>query len=163
MALYCPTWIYSSICALVGKRYLSEEVSLEALSAKYASELANNFPEISADMVLVTTEGFLRYLIDAEVSDDAAEILESYAYNRLSFEVSGSPRKIKGYFSSTLAGVKTPEISAEAVAKSFKPFIYMYKSKPEMAAPAGWSWSAIEDGEWLKAFPELEVSFFDGL
>ena len=52
---------------------MSEEVSLEALSAKYASELANNFPEISADMVLVTTEGFLRYLIDAEILNSFAQ------------------------------------------------------------------------------------------
>jgi hypothetical protein len=39
----------------------------------------------------------------------------------------------------------------------------MYRSKPELAAPAGWDWSKIEDGEWLKDFPELEVSVFDGL
>jgi hypothetical protein len=39
----------------------------------------------------------------------------------------------------------------------------MYRSKPELEAPAGWDWSKIEDGEWLTDFPELEVSVFDGL
>ena len=113
-------------------------------------------------MVLATAEGYLRHLMEAEV-EDAADILNSYAHHRITVDRSGSPRKIKGYFSSALAGVKAPEVNAEADAKSFKPFIFMYSSKPELAAPAGWDWSKIEDGEWLKDFPELEVSVFDGL
>jgi hypothetical protein len=162
VALYCPAWIYSSVCALVAKRYLSEEVTLEALSGKYGPELGKYFPEISEEMVLSTSEGYLRHLMEAEV-DDAAEILESFAYNRLNFDANGSQRKIKGYFSSTLAGVKVPEVNAEALVKAFKPFIFMYRSKPELAVPAGWTWEHIEDGEWLKTFPNLEILFFDGL
>ena len=163
MALYCPVWIYSSICALVAERYLSEEVTLEAISGKYGSELAKYFPEITGEMVQSTVEGCLRHLMEAEVDDEAAEILESFAYNKLNFEANGSPRKIKGYFSSTLAGVKVPEVNAEALAKAFKPFIFMYRSKPELAVPAGWTWEHIEDGEWLKTLPALEMSLFDDL
>ena len=162
LADFCPSWIYSSVCALAAQRYLSEEMGLEAFSGKFAKELQKRYSDVNEHMVLSTAEGYLRHLMEAEV-EDAAEILNSFAYQRITLDRSGSPRKIKGYFSSALAGVKTPEVNAEADAKSFKPFIFMYRSKPELAAPAGWDWSKIEDGEWLKDMPELEVSVFDGL
>lgn len=162
LAVFCPSWVYSSVCALTAQRYLSEETGLEAFCGKYAEELQKYYSDVNDQMVLATAEGYLRHLMEAEV-EDAADILNSYAHHRITVDRNGSPRKIKGYFSSALAGVKAPEVNAEADAKSFKPFIFMYRSKPELAAPAGWDWSKIEDGEWLKDFPELEVSVFDGL
>ena len=159
---FCPAWIYASVCSLASQRYLVEDVSLEAFSRKYAEFLQKYFSDVNEEMVLATSEGFLRHLMEAEV-EDAAEILNSYAHQCITVDSSGVPRKIKGYFSSALAGVKTPEVNAEGAAKSFKPFIFMYRSKPELAAPAGWDWSKIEDGEWMKVLPELDVSIFDGL
>ena len=162
LAIFCPSWVYSSTCALAAQRYLEEDIGLDAFSGKYAEVLHKHFSDINEEMVLATAEGFLRHLMEAEV-EDAAEILNSYAHHRIMFESNGTSRKIKGYFSSALAGVKIPEVDAEAAVKSFKPFIFMYRSKPELAAPAGWGWSKIEDGEWMKELPDLEVSIFDGL
>ena len=162
MSLFCPSWVYSATCALTAQRYLSESLGLEAFATKYASVLADHYDDISYEMVLDTSESYLRRLMDAEV-DNAYEILESYAYNRIAFDKNGTPRKIKGFFSSSLDGLKTQEVSAEAAAKEFKPFIYMYRTKPELAMPAGWTWGAIEDGEWLKEMPDLDVSFLDGI
>lgn len=162
MSLFCPSWVYSATCALTAQRYLAESLGLEAFATKYASVLADHYGDISYEMVLDTSESYLRHLMDAEV-DDAYEILESYAYNRIAFDKNGTPRKIKGFFSSSLDGVKTQEVSAEAAAKEFKPFIYMFRTKPELAMPVGWTWGAIEDGEWLKEMSELDVSFLDGI
>jgi len=162
VSIFCPSWVYSATCALTAQRYLGESLGLEAFASKYASVLADRYSDISYEMVLDTSESYLRQMMDAGV-EDASEILESYAYNRITFDKNGAPRKIKGFFSSSLDGLKTPDVSAESAAKEFKPFIYMYRTKPELAMPAGWTWGAIEDGEWLKEMPELEVSFLDGI
>lgn len=162
MSLFCPSWVYSAICALTAQRYLGESLGLEAFASKYASVLADRYSDINYEMVLDTSESYLRHLMDAGV-EDASEILESYAFHRIAFDKNGTPRKIKGFFSSSLDGLKTQEVSAEAAAKEFKPFIYMYRTKPELAMPAGWTWGAIEDGDWLKEMPDLDVSFLDGI
>lgn len=162
MQLNCPMWVYSAVCALVAQRFLAENISLEAFSTKYAEVLAERYKDINQEMVLDTAETYLRHLMEAEV-EDASEILESFSYNRIKFDQAGAPRRIKGFFSSSLEGVKTPEVNSQASAKEFKPFIYMFRTKPDLAKPAGWTWDQIEDGEWLKELPDMDVDFMDGL
>ena len=162
MSLCCPSWVFSAVCSLTAQRFLAESLGLEAFAAKYASELSDRYSDITREMVLDTSEGYLRHLIEAEV-EDGFEILQAYSFNQLTVDKGGVPRKIKGFFSSTLDGQKTPEIIPEVAIKQFKPFIFMYRSKPELAVPAGWNWSMIEDGDWLKTLPEIEVSFLDGI
>lgn len=162
LSLYCPSWVFSAVCSLTAQRFLAESLGLEALAAKYASELSARYSDITSEMVLDTSEGYLRHLMEAEV-EDGFEILQAYSFNQLTVDKGGVPRKIKGFFSSSLDGQKTPEIIPEVAIKQFKPFIFMYRSKPELAVPAGWNWSMIEDGDWLKTLPEIEVSFLDGI
>ena len=95
MAVFCPSWVYSSVCALTAQRYLSEETGLEAFCGKYAEELQKYYSDVNDQMVLATAEGYLRHLMEAEV-EDAADILNSYAHHRITVDRSGSPRKIKG-------------------------------------------------------------------
>lgn len=159
---YCPAWIYSSTCALIAQRYLAGNVGLEPFAVKYAELLGTKYSDINDQILLATAEGFLRHLMEAEV-DDASEILESYAYNTLTYDRTGGRRKIKGFFSSALDGQKVAEVSVETSIKEFKPFIYMYRSKPELAAPIGWTWASIEDGDFLKTLPDIDVSFLDGI
>ena len=162
MSLYCPTWVFSAVCSLTAQRFLAGSVGLEAFAAKYADELSSRYRDITPEMVEDTSEGFLRHLMEAEV-EDGFEILQAYSFNQLTFEKSGAPRKIKGFFSSTLEGQKTPEVVPDETIKQFKPFIFMYRSKPDLATPAGWTWKMIEDGDWLTTLPEVEVSFLDGI
>ncbi len=162
MTLYCPGWVYSAVCSLTAQRFLSESLGIEPFAAKYSEELADRYGDVNYEMVLGTSEGFLRHLMEAEV-EDAYEVLEAYAYNQLAVDKAGTPRKIKGFFTSTLDGVKVPEVNSETAAKQFKPFIFMLRAKPELAMPAGWNWTMIEDGDWLKSLPEIEVSFLDGI
>ncbi|CRK76136.1 hypothetical protein NIG5292_02193 [Nereida ignava] len=162
MSLYCPSWVFSAVCSLTAQRFLAESLGLEAFAAKYASELSARYSDITAEMVLDTSEGYLRHLMEAEV-EDGFEILQAYSFNQLTVDKGGVPRKIKGFFSSTLDGQKTPEIIPEVAIKQFKPFIFMYRAKPDLAVPAGWTWNMIEDGDWLKTLPEVDVSFLDGI
>ena len=162
MSQFCPAWIYSSVCALTAQRYLSESLGLETFAAKYAQELSNHYSDITPEMVHTTAEGYLRYLMEADV-EDADEILRAYAHHRISVDKNGAPRKIKRMFSSALDGLKAPEVNVKTTTREFKPFIYMFRTKPELAAPSGWTWKSVEDAEWFGDLPEIEVSFMDGL
>lgn len=162
MLRYCPMWIYSAVCSLSAQRYLSENLGLEAYAGKYANELSLRYADISSDMILDTSESYLRHLMDAEI-ENASEVLDAFAFKQLTYEANGLPRKIRSFFSSSLDGLKAPEINIETADKEFKPFIYMFRAKPELAPPAGWNWTKIEDGEFLQDFPNLEVSFLDGI
>lgn len=161
MSQFCPAWIYSSVCALTAQRYLSESLGLEAFAGKYAKVLGEHYSDVTEEMVLTTAEGYLRYLMEAEV-EDASEILRAFAFHRISYDKNGAPRRIKRFFSSALDGLKSPEVNVKTLTREFKPFIYMFRTKPELAAPSGWTWKNVEDAEWLGDLPELDVSFMDG-
>lgn len=159
---YCPEWLFSAVVALVAHRYLTSNLGLEAFAARYADALAEHYAPIPPEMIATAAEGCLRHLSDAE-ADNAPEVLEAFAYNRILSDGHGNPRRLKRLFGSELDGAKTAEYSAERTAREFKPLIYMLRLKPELAPPAGWSWESIEDGEWLRTLPGLDVSLFDGL
>lgn len=146
----------------MAQRYLSSHLGLQSFAARYAQALSQRYVAIPPDMMFAAAEGYLRHLSEAE-TEDAHMVLHAYAYLRTCTDGQGNPRRMRRLFSSELDGTRTPEFSAERAARDFKPFIYMIRLKPELAAPAGWGWERIEDGEWLRDLPALEVSLFDGL
>lgn len=159
---YCPEWLFSAVVALVAQRYLTSNLGLEAYAVRYAQALSERYAPIPPEMLEAAAEGCLRHLSEAE-ADNAFEVLDSFAFNRICTDGHGNPRRLKRLFGSELDGAKAPEYSAEKTARDFKPLIYMLRLKPELAPPAGWTWDAVEDGEWLRTLPGLEVSLFDGL
>ena len=162
MSRYCPEWLFGAVSALVGNRFISSSLPIEPFAVKYSQILSEKYVPIPDTMLLSAAEGFLRAIIEAN-SEDADVILHSFAYNRLMILPSGESRKFKGLFSSALDGSKECEYSAEQAVKSFKPFVYMIRAKPALAAPAGWTWDDIEDGDWLRGIQDIEVSILDSL
>lgn len=162
MSKYCPEWIVSATVALVAERYLGSPLGLELFAKKYAQVLSERYLEIGPDLIEQSAEGFLRVLAEAE-AENADVVLRSYAYNRITRMGNGEARKIKGLFSSALDGTRTPDYSVDQLVKSFRPFFFLLRSKPSMAAPASWSWKQIENGEWLVDLPDVEVTLLDSL
>jgi hypothetical protein len=158
----CPEWLFAAIAALVARRYLTSTLGIEAFAARYAERLGRQYAAIPAEMIVAAAEAMLRHLSDAE-AENADQVLHAYAHLRICTDGQGNPRKLRKLFGSELDGTKQPEYSSERTARDFKPFIYMLRLKPELAAPAGWGWDKIEDGDWLRTLPDLEVSLFDGL
>ena len=162
MNKYCPDWIFSAVVALIANRYLADDLGLDAFANKYSEILAKHYVPIPPDVLEEAAEGYLRVLIEAE-SEDAIEVLTAYSYNQITFETGLAPRKLKGMFSSAFDGDKDPKFTVLQSVRDFKAFLYMMRSKPELAAPVGWTWTLIEDGEWLKDLETVEVSILDSL
>ena len=162
MSRFCPEWLFGAVTALIGHRYISSSLPLSPFAVKYAQLLSEKYTPVPAEMLETAAEEFLRAIIEVQ-SEDADAILNAFAYNRLVVLPSGEIRKYKGLFSNVLDGSKDCEYSAEQAVKSFKPFIYMLRAKPGLAAPAGWTWSNIEDGDWVRTLPDQEVSILDSL
>jgi hypothetical protein len=160
MSKYCPEWLLSATVALVAQRYLASPLGLDLFAKKYAQILSERYLEIGPDLIEQTAEGFLRVLAEAE-ADDADAVLRSYAFNRITRMGNGEPRRIKGMFSSALDGTKTEEYGLDQMIKSFRPFFFLLRSKPAMAAPVSWSWKQIENGEWIVDLPDVEVTLLD--
>lgn len=160
MSKYCPEWLLSATVALVAQRYLISPFGLELFAKKYAQILSERYLEIAPDTIEQSAEGFLRVLAEAE-ADNADEVLGSYAYHRITRAENGEPRKIKGLFSSALDGTKAPEYNVDLLIKGFRPFFFLLRSKPSIAAPKSWTWKQIENGEWITDLPEVEISLLD--
>lgn len=160
MSKYCPEWLISATVALVAQRYLASPLGLDLFAQKYAQVLSERYSEIGPDIIEQGVEGFLRVLSEAEV-EDAESVLRSYAFNRITRLPNGEPRKIKGLFSSGLNGTKTEEYNVDQIIKSFRPFFFLLRSKPSMAAPSTWTWKQIENGEWIVDLPDVEVTLLD--
>jgi hypothetical protein len=162
MSKYCPEWLLSATVALVAQRYISSPLGLDLFAFKYSQILSERYDEIAPTLIEQSVEGILRILAEAE-AEDAEAVLRSYAYNRITWVGNGEPRRIKGLFSSALDGTKTEEYNLEQLVKNFKPFFFLLRSKPAMAAPASWTWKQIENGDWIVNLPDIEVSLLDSL
>ncbi len=159
---YCPEWVYSVVAALIAQRYLVSNLGMRAFAIKYAEVLSQRYVAVPADALEFTAEGMLRIMLEAEV-EDAVSVLHGYAHHRITTHYNGSPRKIRRVFTSQLDGLKQLNYDAEKCVKIFKPYVYSLRLKPALAAPPGWTWARVEDGDWLCKLPEIEVSMFDGL
>lgn len=162
MSRFCPEWLFGAVTALIGHRFISSSLPLSPFAAKYAQILSEKYAAVPPEMLENAAEEFLRAIIEVQ-SEDADTILNAFAYNRLLVLPNGEMRKFKGLFSNALDGSKECEYSAEQAVKTFKPFIYMLRAKPTLAAPAGWTWNSIDDGDWVRTLPDQEVSILDSL
>lgn len=160
MTKYCPDWLFSAVCALIAQRYLQSPYELAIFARKYASILSEHYIDVPPEHLEQTAAEFLRILAEVE-ADDADGALRSFAFDRLTRLPTGEARRIKGLFSSALDGTRTLEYAPAATIKAFRPFYFMMRTKPALAAPLSWSWKQLQDGDWVCELAEVEVSFLD--
>ncbi|MBF9046360.1 hypothetical protein LSUCC0031_04450 [Rhodobacterales bacterium LSUCC0031] len=141
---------------------MASPLGLDLFARKYAQILSERYAEIGSDLIEQSAEGFLRVLSEAE-ADDADSVLRSYAFGRITRLENGEPRRIKGLFSSALDGTRSEDYHVEQLIKSFRPFFFLLRSKPSLAAPSTWTWKQIENGDWITDLPDVEVSLLDSL
>lgn len=160
MSRYCPDWLFSAVSALIAQRYLQSPFDLPVFANKYASILSERYIPVPPEHLEQTASEFLRILAEVE-ADDADGALKAFAYDRLTRLPTGEARKIKGLFSSALDGTRACEYSVAATVKAFRPFYFMTRTKPGLMPPLSWNWQHIQDGDWIKELPNVEVSFLD--
>ncbi|MEZ7812700.1 MAG: hypothetical protein ACI9O0_000690 [Paracoccaceae bacterium] len=162
MAKFCPEWVAASVSGLVAQRFISASFGLNVFAIKYSSILTDYFEVVRPEDIEGAAESYLRFLSEIEI-EDAGLMLQSYIYNRLTFDETGAIRKIKTIFGSQLSGASYAEFGVDAATKRFSRFVYAARAKPQLLAAASWTWSSIENGEWLIDLPNVEVSILDGI
>jgi hypothetical protein len=103
----------------------------------------------------------LLFLAEIDAGDTAVGLLNSFIFNRLKFEATRKPRKIRGLFGSAFDPTKTQEYSSEKCTKLFKAMIFGLRSKANPSAPPGWNIAQETDLEWFEKLLIKKTSVID--
>tara|TARA_S200000501_G_C20698640_1_gene688490 strand:- start:478 stop:978 length:501 start_codon:yes stop_codon:yes gene_type:complete len=163
LAGFCPEWIFSICCTQASIEYLSAETLLESCAVKYADGISKNYQTIAPESITSTAEQLLLFLSEIDAGDTAVSLLNTYVFNRLKFEATRKPRKLKGLFGSAFDATKTIEYSPEKCVKLFKATIFGMRSNVNPAAPTDWTIQQETDLEWLGELLNKKTDIFDSL
>ena len=161
MARFCPEWIYSISCSQTAIEFLSGETLLESCAKKYSAGLSEHFETIPSEIISETAHELLIFLAEIEAGDTAVHLLNTYNFNRLKFESTKKPRKIKGLFGSALDPIKQQEYSPNNCLKIFKATVFGMRSKVNPEAPSGWSIQDEKDLDWFGELLNKKTDIFD--
>ena len=144
---FCPKWIFEAACAAAGAEYLSKQLDLHTVAHGYAATLSEFYKPIAPEEVGAVVEHMVRFLDELDAGETAAPLMTGFCHNKITFEQSKKPRKMKGLFGSADEPVKALEHSADAAVKSFKAYVYSLRNEVVELAPPGWQLSYVEDSE----------------
>ena len=158
---YCPKWVFEATCAAAATEYISSQLDLNTVASGYAASLSEFYQPITANEVARAIEPMLRFLDDLNAGEDAASIVTGFCYNRITFEQTNKPRKLKGMFGSADEPVKAREYSSDAAFKSFKAYVYSLRNQVVELAPVGWKLAEVEDSDVFKKLANQKLSPLD--
>jgi hypothetical protein len=158
---FCPEWVFSICCASTAVEYLSQDTSIESCATKYAGGLNKQYSSIDSAMIAISAQELLLFLAEIDAGDSAVNLLNSFIFNRLKFEATRKPRKIRGIFGSAFDPTKVPEYSPEKCIKLFRAMIFGLRSKANPSAPQGWSITQEDHLEWFGKLLMQKTSVLD--
>lgn len=161
--MFCPSWIFDISAARVALEFLSAEIPLESVAAKYANGLSEKYSAVTTEELTESAQLILEFLSEVEAGESAVPFINEFCYFRLYFVKVGIPRKMKSMFGSIEDPAKQKEYSGELMIKAFRTHTFNVRGNPEIAAPAGWK---LEDDQNLAEFGELvrkQSSLLDSL
>jgi hypothetical protein len=161
LASFCPEWVFSICCSQASIEYLSAETLLESCAVKYADGISLQYQVIAPETITGTAEQLLMFLSEIEAGDTAVHLLNTYVFNRVKFEATRKPRKIRGLFGSAFDGTKAIEYSPEKCVKLFKATIFGMRSNVNPEAPNDWTIQKEENLEWLGELLDKKTDIFD--
>ncbi len=161
MARFCPEWIYSISCSQTAIEFLSGETLLDSCAKKYSAGLSDHFEIILPEIISETAHDLLIFLAEIEAGDSAVHLLNTYNFNRLKFESTKKPRKIKGLFGSALDPIKQKEYSPNNCLKVFKATVFGMRSKVNPEPPSGWTIQEEKDLDWFGELLNKKTDIFD--
>jgi len=161
--VFCPSWIFDIANARVASEFLSAELPIEAVAAKYANGLSEKYNAVTTEELAASAQLILEFLAEVEAGESAVSLINEFCYFRLHFVKPGVPRKLKSMFGSIEDAVKQKEYSGDLMIKAFRTHTFNVRGNPGIAAPAGWK---LEDDENLEGFGDLirkEANLLDSL
>ena len=161
MSNFCPEWVFSICSANTAIEFLSQDTTIESCAKKYSVGLSEHYAKIEPDMMALSAQELLLFLSEIDAGDAAVTFLNDYIFNRLKFEATRKPRKIKGLFGSAFDPTKTQEYSPEKCTKLFKAMVFGLRSKANPSAPSGWTISQEQNLDWFGTLLTQKTSILD--
>ena len=161
--MFCPNWIYEISVARTALEFLSAEVTLDKIAAKYSEALSEKYTPIPAELFQAQAEAVLMFLSEIEAGDTAAELLNDFCYFRLTQESVGKPRKMKPLFGALEDPIKTQDYSAESAGKAFRAYVFALRSNTVPKALPGWMLDTDENIPFLAGVAAKKLTLLDVL
>ncbi|MDC3401505.1 hypothetical protein OA101_00415 [Alphaproteobacteria bacterium] len=162
--MYCPDFIFDTAVSFAAEDFISGELSIEIVAKKYSTGLAEKYEHpIVEEVIVQAAEDMLRFLSEIEAADQAAELLKSFAYNRLYLVSIGKPRKLHPMFGLVEDSVKELQYDPAQTVSAFKAFVFGLRSSTVSYAPAGWDMSKDENFPTIAAIYKKQFSIFDAI
>ncbi len=161
MSNFCPEWVFSICSANAAIEFLSQDTSIESCAKKYSVGLSANYAPVDPDQIALSAQELLLFLSEIDAGETAVPLLNDYIFNRLKFEATRKPRKIKTMFGSALDPTKTQEYSPEKCTKLFRAMVFGLRSKANPSAPSGWAINQEQNLEWFGHLLSQKTSVFD--
>ena len=160
---FCPSWVFEAGCAAAGSDYLNKNIDLYTIANSCAAVLSEFYDTVHPGEVSAVIEAMLRFLDELNAGEDAEPLMISFCYNRIYFERSNKPRKMKGLLGTADEPVKTKEYSSDLAFKSFKAFIYSLRNDVVKPAPVGWKISEVDHSEVFQKLASQQPNPLDYL
>ena len=161
MSNFCPEWVFSICSANTAIEFLSQDTSIESCAKKYSTGLSTHYSSIEPDVMALAAQELLMFLSEIDAGESAVTLLNDYIFNRLKFEATRKPRKIRGLFGSAFDPTKTQEYSPDKCTKLFRAMVFGLRSKANPAAPSGWNITQEENLEWFGKLLAQKTSILD--
>ena len=137
--LYCPLWLYSLICSRIAYDYLSENATpLQAFATKYGEGISENYENISPKSLKVVSEEMLKFLNDVDAGAKAEVILNNFSYFLIFYNKFRIRRRKKTWLYNIMNGTSKMTYNGNKVLKSFRAYVYGWRSDSMPKAPIGW-------------------------
>jgi hypothetical protein len=160
---FCPEWVFSICSANTAVEFLSQSTFLESCAKKYSTGLSVQYSTVEPELIALSAQELLLFLSEIDAGETAVPLLNDFIFNRLKFEATRKPRKIRGIFGSAFDATKTQEYSAEKCTKLFKAMIFGLRSKANPSAPSGWDIAQEDNLEWFGKLLAQKTSILDSL
>jgi hypothetical protein len=158
---HCPDFMFDVAAARTASEFLSSEIGLEAFSEKYFQGFCELYEEITHEEINAAAEAMLQFLAEIEAGEDAVDLLISFTYFRIYFEGPNRPRKTKPLFGTIEDPVKIKGWSKDSASKSFRAFVFGWRSNTVPHAPTGWLLEAEEATPVLAKLAAEKLSLLD--
>ena len=116
---------------------------------------------VEPELMAMSAQELLIFLSEIDAGESAVPLLNDYIFNRLKFEATRKPRKIKSMFGSAFDPTKTQEYSPEKCTKLFRAMVFGLRSKANPSAPKGWIITQEDNLEWFGKLLTQKTSIID--
>ena len=144
---YSPDWVLNLVCSVITKRYVLENVPIESFTNVFSKALEPMYEDLTGSKLQEGVENEMRFLTTLDV-DDYIEIVNAHIFYAVTYEKLGKKRNIKGLFSNALKP-KATETSIATNTKSFKAFVFQFRSEPKLKPENSWDLSQVKDMDSL--------------